>query len=326
MDNWKEHLNYDPLPSLLQIRNKAILYFVSRDLLEEKVDSIETLWKLPEVERILKKQQADGSWKYPGGKEHLRSQEDYDLIETYRQLGVLVEKYGFNNKHPAIKSATNFMLSHQTEEGDIRGIYGTQYSPNYTAAILELLIKARYENDARIEKGLEWLLSVRQCDGGWAIPMRTNNAKWKEVMNRQEILQLSRTKPFSHLVTGVVLRAFAAHPKYREKIEIKCAGKLLVSRFFENDKYPDRKNKDFWTKFSFPFWFTDLLSALDTLYLLGFKKDDPKIREGLDWFKLNQQENGLWDLKLLRAKDKDLKSWISIVICRTYKNFFQHQP
>jgi len=322
MYDWKHNLKFDPLPTLLSIRRSAILYLVNRDLLEKKVESVEILWGLPEAEEILKKQQEDGSWKYLSSKKDIRLQENYNQLETYRQLGFLIEKYSFNNQHQAIQKAAEFIFTFQTEEGDFRGIYGNQYSPNYTAGIMELLIKAGYENDHRIERGFEWLLSVRQDDGGWAIPIRTNNAKWSEVMDSEIILQPKKEKPFSHLVTGVVLRAFAAHPKYRHFEEAKIAGELLTSRFFKPDKYPDRKIVDYWFRVSFPFWFTDIISSLDTLYYLGFTSSHPQIELALNILRDRQLETGLWDLKLLKTKDKDLPLWIALVICRIFKNFY----
>ncbi len=84
-------------------------------------------------------------------------------------------------------------------------------------------------------------------------------------------MQPDRTKPFSHLVTGVVLRAFAAHPKYRQLDEAKAAGNLLASRFFKKDAYPDRGTAAFWTKFSFPFWFTDILVITGFFVASGFQ-------------------------------------------------------
>jgi hypothetical protein len=56
-----------------------------------------------------------------------------------------------------------------THEGDIRGMLGNQYAPYYTGAMLSLLIKAGFAHDPRIEKGMRWLLKMRQDDGGWVI-------------------------------------------------------------------------------------------------------------------------------------------------------------
>lgn len=326
MGNWLKQLQFDPLPQLLSSKNKALLHFVKRDLLEEQVDSTSTLWQLPSFEKILQKQRYDGSWKYHGGKPGIRSQQNYNQLETYRILGQILELYGLTKRHSAIKKAADFLFEFQTDEGDFRGIYGNQYTPNYTAAIMELLIKAGSEEDPRIEKGFNWLLSIRQNDGGWAIPFRTkgkDSAVILHAMKYPEPIQPDKSKPSSHCITGVVLRAFAAHHKYRATKEANVAGELLKSRFFQPDKYPDRGAASFWAKFTFPFWFTDLLSALDSLSSLGFSKDDAQIRTGLKWLRDRQQENGLWKLTLLKAKSiEDLPSWISLAICRILKRFY----
>jgi hypothetical protein len=41
----------------------------------------------------------------------LRSSKDYNQLETFRQLGKLVEKYGFKRKHPSIKKAAEYFLN-----------------------------------------------------------------------------------------------------------------------------------------------------------------------------------------------------------------------
>ncbi|MGB9936470.1 MAG: hypothetical protein ACPK7O_02010 [Methanobacterium sp.] len=322
MNSWQKELKVDPVPELLSSPNEAINYFTRRDLLDEKVEPIETLWKLSDAQKILRKQQSDGSWEYPGGNKHIRSQENYNQIETYRNLGYLVEKYGFTRKHEAIEKAAEFFFSFQTEEGDFRGIYGTQYTTTYTPAIMELLIKAGYENDPHILKGFDWLLSFRQDDGGWAIPLRTAGKKL-DVLNGPELIQPVKSKPFSHLVTGMVLRAFAAHPKYQKSESAENAGKFLISRFFKSDKYSDRRGKDFWEKVSYPFWFTDIISALDSLSFIGFSKENFQIYEALEWLKNRQTEEGLFNVKIVRGADKDLPYWICLAVCRLFKRYYE---
>ncbi len=322
MNSWRNELKVDPVPGLISKENKAINYFTKRNLLDRNIGSVETLWKLKEVEKILKKQQSDGSWKYPCGNKHIRSQENYDQIETYRILRDLIEKYGFTREHEAIKKAAEFFFQFQTDEGDFRGIYGTQYTPTYTPAIMELLIKAGYENDPHILKGFDWLLSVRQDDGGWAIPLRTAG-KNLDALNGPELIQPVKSKPFSHFVTGMVLRAFAAHPEYRKSSEARKAGELLISRFFKSDKYSDRRTKDFWEKVSYPFWFTDIISALDSVSFIGFTKETPEINDALKWLKNRQTEDGLFDVKIVRGADKDLPYWICLAICRLFKRYYK---
>ncbi len=138
-----------------------------------------------------------------------------------------------------------------------------------------------------------------------------------------EPIQPNKSKPFSHLITGVVLRAFAAHPRYGSTREAKIAGELLASRFFEADKYPDRRAPSFWTSFSYPFWFTDLLSSLDSLSLIGLSENDPQIRRALHWFITRQKQSGLWRLNLrIMAREREPDSWITLAISRVFKRFY----
>jgi Squalene-hopene cyclase C-terminal domain len=323
MTAWIKKLDLDPINILLSCKNPAIEYFTRLDLLEEQLSAVQVLWELPAVVNILKKQQNSGSWKYSGRiRADIRSRDDYNQIETFRMLGELVEKYGLNKEHHQIHKAAEYFFSCQTPEGDFRGIYGNQYATTYSPAIMELLIKAGYENDKRIKKGFQWLLSMRQKDGGWVIPLRTSGMNLKEALKENKPALPDRSKPFSHLVTGMVLRAFAAHPEYRESEEAKKAGALMASRFFQPDKYPDRKDKKFWEGVSYPFWFTDIISALDSLSFLGFTRDDPNIQEGLNFLSSRQTDIGLFNLKLLRGKDKDLMYWICLAICQVFKRFY----
>jgi hypothetical protein len=325
MDEWRGQLGIDPLSSLLSSDNDALRYFVQRDLLDEKVGPVDALWDLPQVAKILRKQQEDGSWRYPGGKPELRSQENYNQLQTYKVLMDLVGKYGFTRKQPTLEKAAEFLSTFQTEEGDFRGIYRHQYSPNYTAAIAGLLIKGGYGEDPRIQKVFSWLLSMRQDDGGWAVPMRTGVPKGtstvKEAFWVEEPIQPDRSRPFSHWCTGIVLRAFAAHGEYRHAPEAIAAGQLLKSRFFKPDAYPDRKAASFWEKIRYPFWWTDILSALDSLWWLGFSRDDEDIQKGLDWLIANQEDSGLWKARYLSGGDKDIHLWTTLQVCRVLRRY-----
>jgi hypothetical protein len=295
------------IKTLLDNRNKALITLTKKCLLGEEAD-IEELWTLPQVKRTLKKQQSNGSWIYPNKKAALRSPTNYNQYQTYKTIAELVEFYGLNKKHYAIRKAAEYLFSFQTKEGEFRGMYGNQYSPNYSGSITEFLIKARYD-DIRIEKSLNWLLGIRQDDGGWAIPLRTRN-KSLEALNEKETIEPDKTKPFSHLITGIVLRPFSLMTAYRTKV--KDAGILLADRVFTRDKYSDRRGVEYWTKFTFPYHWTDILSTIDTLTLLGIA-DHPKINEIMHWFAYHRKENGIYDVTVMAgAKYKDVKYWITL--------------
>ena len=90
MEGWRGQLRFDPIPALLASGEEALQYFVKRDLLEEEAGPIDCLWQLPEAQKILKKQQADGAWDRPvSQKVHVAI--NYRLIETWKQFRFLVE-------------------------------------------------------------------------------------------------------------------------------------------------------------------------------------------------------------------------------------------
>jgi len=323
---WAEPLRFDPLPTLLASDNQAIRYFTRRDLLLECPGPADTLWALPAAQRIFRKQQEDGSWRYSGRNRQIYTETNYDLLETFRQLGILIDKYGLDQRHPAVGKAASYLFACQTEEGDIRGILGTQYMPYYHGAILKLLIKAGYADDARVERGLQWLLSMRQHDGGWIVPMQAVPAKEKtREMWSAPPVPPERSRPFSHLATGMALRPFAVHPDYRRLEAVTLAANRLKSRFFKSDKYNDRKATRYWTKFQYPFWWTSLLTGLDTLSLLGFGPGDEDVQEALQWFVDSQRDDGLWRTSYEQsrraqpsAKERETMLWVGLATCRVF--------
>ena len=320
MTDWKNKLKYDPIRPLLSSRNEQVIYFTNKDLLDKPVDPIDTLWNLKIPQQILRKQQADGSWKYPGKNKPWHTT-DYDQLETYRQLGFLIQMFGFNKSHPAAKKAAESFFSKQSKEGDFRGIYAEQYSPNYTSAIAELLILAGYDKDPRIQKVFEWLLAVRQNDGGWALPLRTKGYNLEVIFDKHTI-EPNKSKPFSHLITGIVLRAFAAHPKYAHSKEAKKAGELLASRFFQKDVYTDLKSPTAWQTFSYPFWNTDLISSLHVLTKLGFTKDNQQIQNAMSWLLDKQTPDGLLDIHKNHDRYHDQSLWLTLALCRSIKELY----
>jgi len=320
-DPWKARLAVDPVPPLLSCGSEAVAYFAARDLEDEIVPPVRRLWSLPEVERVLRRQRDDGSWRYAGSRREVRSPQEYDQLETYRVLGWLVEKYGMDDRHPAITAAAEFLFSFQTEEGDFRGIYGRQYTPNYSGAIMELLIKAGYRKDPRVESGFRWLGAMRQYDGGWAIPVSTVGGRLDDDTMRAAPLEPSLSQPSSHLVTGMVLRAYAAHRRKRRSREAREAGELLASRFFQRDRYAGRQSPDYWARVSYPFWFTDIVSALDSLWFIAFTAENVHLDGALRWLAERQKHDGLFDLKILRDKDRDAPHWVSLAVSRQFKRY-----
>jgi hypothetical protein len=288
------------------------------------------LWQLPEARKILKKQLSDGSWPRPGEQKHPAV--NYRLIETWRQFRFLVEQYGFTREHPEARQAAEFLLSCQTKEGDIRGILANQYATYYTGAIMALLIQAGYGDDPRIDRGFQWLLAMRQSDGGWTIPLLTHTfdraTQYRLSSQYAKPVEPDRSKPFSHNWTGMVLRAFAVHPDYRNSESTMAAARLLKSRFFQPDSYTSYHAASYWVRFEYPFWWNNLVAALDSLSRMGLSIKDKQIKHAADWLIAHQEGSGLWKVSYAKPKVKETEKsrktrlWVSLAICRALRRLY----
>lgn len=318
---WTDHLNVNPLGILLGGEETALVYAVERDLLGHDPGNVADIWNLDQPQKMLKKQRMDGAWVYKGNRPGDEFGENYELLQTWKDLRVLVEMYAFTRQHPAVERAAEFIFSCQTPEGDIRGILSNQYTPYYMGAMMETLIKAGYADDERIMKGFEWLLGMRQDDGGWVIPLQQYKMEAYYRLYDQPPIMPDRHKPFSHMASGMVLRAFAAHPGFRADPGAVAAGNLLKARFFKRDAYTSRQAVDYWFKFQFPFWWTNLLTVLDSLMRMQFPKNDSEIRKAVDWFIQNQAAEGTWKSAYGGIKDGNPNNWVTFAICRVLKYF-----
>ena len=104
----------------------------------------------------------------------------------------------------------------------------------------------------------------------------------------------------------------------------RTAGNLLKSRFFQADKYADRRAVEYWWKYQYPFWWGNLLTVMDSLSRMGFSMEDPDIIKGLNWFQDNQLDNGFWPTGYGKGNQKDTnQAWVSLAVCRVLKRFNQ---
>lgn len=326
MESWRKQLKFDPIPPLLAARDPALVYFARRDLLGEDPGPIQQLWVLPGAQRILRRQLPDGAW--PGKRKDQHPAVNDRLIETWRWFRFLMEQYGFTREDPRAERAAEFLFSCQTAQGDIRGFLADQYATYYTGAVLALLIQAGYADDPRVEQGLQWLLDMRQDDGGWTVPLLTHRLDratlYRLTSQHAEPLEPDRSKPFSHNWTGMALRAFAHHPRYRTSEPALRAAELLKSRFFQPDVYTSYQSADYWLRFEHPFWWNNLLAVLDTLGRMGYTAEDPQVRTGLEWFRENQYESGLWKTSYGKkesavARERETERWVSLAVGRVMK-------
>jgi hypothetical protein len=332
MPTWMERLKHDPVKPLASCAYPAIRYYARRDLLGEDVEPVQTLWALPEPKKLLRHQREDGSWTVPPKYQEKSPDVNYPLVETFRRLRKLVGKYEFDRSHPAISSAAEFVFTCQTAEGDIRGFYVDQYAPHYKGLYTELLVRSGYGDDPHIERAIEWLIAHRQGDGGWVYPPLAAAINWAgEVYisgHHAEAIPFDAAKQSSHNITGMALRGLVCHPRYTRTPEARRAGEYLTNRFFQKDSYTSYEARDYWVRFLYPWWWNNLIMALDSLHLIGFTADHPKVREGLEWLAEHQSPDGLWENSYKKGVKKyetecaaESRLWVSLAICRVLKNY-----
>ena len=162
---------------------------------------------------------------------------------------------------------------------------------------------------------------MRQDDGGWIAPILLYKMSDYYKICTQPPVQPQKNLPFSHMVSGMVIRAFAAHSQYRKSPMAIQAGKLLKSRFFKKDVYTSHQSETYWLKFQFPFWWTSLLTVLDSLMHLNFSSQDDDIQKGLDWLVNNQGADGLWKADYGKKGVTDPDYWVTFAVCRILKYF-----
>jgi hypothetical protein len=77
-------------------------------------------------------------------------------------------------------------------------------------------------------------------------------------------------------------------------------------------------------RFQFPFWWNNLVAALDSISLIDPSRDE-QMGAALDWLVDHQEEDGLW--KATYVKDKEVNNantrhtrlWVSLAICRVLR-------
>jgi len=108
------------------------------------------------------------SWPRPVGKRK-HPAINYQLIETWRQFRFLVEVYGFTKDDPQAKKRPSFFFLVKPKRGYQRypgqSICNVLHRRDHVSSH-----QAGYQDDPRIEKGFQWLLSMRQDDQGWTVP------------------------------------------------------------------------------------------------------------------------------------------------------------
>ena len=303
-----------------------VLFWLKKDILLVPADrESRNLEKYGVRIRILESQRPDGSWTSKKRDPHSGAEPADPRAETVKNIGRLYD-YGCTLEQEEVRRGISCIFSTQKREGDFRGLPSGEYSPIFHALALEQLCRFGLDDDPRVQKGFLWIQKCRQNDGGWAIPLRTISAvKLRKQMSSSHCLekrpfQPNKKQPCSHLVTGFMLRALAQSLRWRKSAQARRAGELVVSRFFSDDAYDDRRSCRYWEEMAYPFWATNILSALDALSKIGFRPNQGRILRALDWLLRRQNNEGSWESAGTKPSLED-HLWVTLAVLRVLKQF-----
>jgi squalene-hopene/tetraprenyl-beta-curcumene cyclase len=83
-------------------------------------------------------------------------------------------QFGWDESHPRVRKGVQYLLKQQLPEGPWYGRWGVNYVYG-TSGVLRALTAVRAKADAPIAKGIEWLRSVQNPDGGFGESCGTYN-------------------------------------------------------------------------------------------------------------------------------------------------------
>jgi hypothetical protein len=291
LSGWRARLASDPIPRLLREGSPSVIARLRRDLIDDsEAPGLADVWEYAEVQALAKtigrsgavppsaEEKALGSARFAAALAAVR------MIDRLADLAVRAE----NGAAPApLERLVGFLLSSQEEDGGIADLTlgempksrAKEVALHFQGWAVAALCRVGFEADPRVEKGFRYLLDRKQDDGGWA---------WRGVRTD------SAARPSSHLITGMVLRAFAAAANLKTSREARRAAELLATRFLQPDRYPDRKEPVHWELLSEPRLYTDVLDALDTVTAIGLGKENSGVRTAEAYLRSRQASDGLW--------------------------------
>jgi len=336
-------LKADPTTWLLEESNPSVRYLTLRDVLEyseshpDVVKSKEAIASSRIVVKILQKQSKLGTWESPTNLYTPKYKSTYWQIVI---LGVL----GLARDDPRVRKACDLILRHQLKEGGFSTHVAGRADEKYydlkrkgetlgdrkswtaektreheysclTGNVVSALLRLGYTHDVRVERALNWLISIQNSDGGWLCPY------WK-----------AHIKDVHSCFYGTIcaLEAFSEAERISNAIRKAAEGGaefILMHRLFKADHHNFQIINRHWLKLSFPsFYGYDILRGLLVLGKLGYGADE-RCNEAISILLSKQNAHGRWILEStptgrmhvsLETKGKESK-WVTLNALRALK-------
>ncbi len=335
MSGWKTVLKADPTQWLLEDENPSVRYYTLRDVLEKPEMDAEVrtarkaIMKDGIVSEILAKQRGGGYW----GKA-----EDFYIRSKYRGTVwtlVALAQLGAEVSDDRIRRACEFILDRSQDRESGGFAYVSRVNrlggahehvlPCLTGNMVWSLIRFGYLDDARVQKGIQWITTYQRFDDGIdEAPRGWPYDGYEKCWGRHTC----------HMGVVKALKALAEIPPSKRSKAVDRtidagANYILAHRIHKRSHNLKRVSKAEWLRFGFPLmWDTDVLEILGILTRLGYK--DERMREAVDLVVSKQDNQGRWKLERtfngrmqvnIEHKDKPSK-WVTLNAVRVLKEHF----
>ncbi len=331
---WRQHLNANPLPWLLESNSPGVRYLALRDLIAG-VDPAElqrarsAAHKRGPIGQILRHMKKDGYWEKPGPGYSPKYRSSVWALVTLAQLGASI------HEDKRIGTACAYILDHALAEG---GQFSCLSSGSAAGAIDCLqgnmcwALRELGCEDPRLDLAFDWM--ARSVTGEGIAPAKEADSNWRRGMplpapprassaEARQPLQYYAYKCGPGFACGEngglpcawgavkVMLAFSTVPSRKRTPVIKRAMRRGVEFLSAIDPvtalYPtrtgDRPSPNWW-KFGFPvFYVTDLLQLTEAAARHGHGRD-PAFNSSLQFIRARQNGQARWSMEYdyLRGK------------------------
>jgi hypothetical protein len=335
--DWRDGLNADPLPWLLEPDNPSVRYFALSDLLgrprtdRDVIAAKRAVNASRPVKAILDAMHPDGYWVKPG----------HGYGPKYRSTDwqvIFLDQLGADGSDPRIRTACEYVLAHaQTTNGGfgLGGSANVQRPPNSMVIhclnenLLRALLGFGYADDERVQRAIEW--QARSITGdhfSGYYKSGTSAPGFACVANYGKPCAWGAIK---------ALRALARVPEKSRNAQVKKAIRVgvefLLSRDPARANYPagDGRISPSWFKLGFPSGYVaDVLQNLEILAELGHARDK-RLKNAIAWLLSKQDAQGRWKNQYSYAgklwqdiePQGSVSKWVTLRACRLLKAAFE---
>jgi hypothetical protein len=328
MPNWKDKLNGDPVPWLLEPdeTQPAIRYFTLRDILgrnendkEVKAARVAIMASGP-VPVILAAQQPEGDWDTPEAIMIMGSK--YSATEWALSY---MAQFGADGADPRIRAGCEYLLSQYVDRIGSLSYTGTPSGfdcgvGRFGAALIDL----GWLSDRRLQTTMEWLAQTIIGEGVSDASKRDTNNRYEKPKNSSPSFACPNNAnlPCAWGAIKAMLALNKVPPMQRTRNmneAIKLGVDFLLSRDPAVADYPfgsGNKPSSIWFKFVYPLdSYADVLQNLEVLAALG-KAQNPRLANALEMVISKQNQQGRWllertykDVTNPGTKDPDLQAF-----------------